>query len=706
MKKLFRRTTYISLLLVLFVSLFGLSIKAVNADEIDKVTDVGGAKYHVTGMVEENILPEGVIQTKYTAESSSPFTGFSAAGSGGGGENVADKYYPQSVNILDIPATGTTRIINWTYTSATSSAIWTKATVVEMAKNFEQNNPGWKVIAAVNGDFFDINAKGNLPYQTSGVAVCDGEVIRPIKSGVSVGFKTENSRKYYINSSDFSCSENHVLTTYDENGNVLATFEVKHMNEMPTANETAIYYPYPSSPTEYTNPTLPSGGYVSILPDRMAPMSNSMVYAKGSVELSDATVELVRGQFGVYTNNLEVKKALEEAHKVRVQREVTGTYAGCENISGGGVRLVAEGKGLYSDDKSRHPRTMVGVKADGTIVFATVDGRQPSNNMYGMTDMEMSALMEYHGCVEANNMDGGGSTTMIIREGNGFRVMNSPSDKTERRDANALLVVVPSLSLEISEIGTTSFELNIPTIDARITISDLVVDVNNQKFTAENDKVVVTGLNPGEEYKVNYTFNLTYDGKTTSENGTEFIVKTSKILPIVKVFKCTYDGETYTIDYELDDPQGTIDSVYFKFDRRTVNATDLTSKTLTYKSESVETVSIYYSYNTGATNSSYQTGSETLCKVVFDNDGDITEEFVRRGELVKEKKVKMPGYVFDGWYLDDAKFNFKEPITENIILTAQYSEKTNNSGINCGAATIVNLCSLIAIATLLILKRK
>ena len=707
MKKLFKRTTYISLTLVLLLALCSFSIKNVSASDYieDKVTDVGGAKYRVKGIVEENILPEGVVQTKYVAECSSPFSGFSAAGSGGGGSNVPDQYYPQSVNILNIPSTGSTRIINWTYTSKTTTAEWTKATVVEMAKNFEQNNPGWKVIAAVNGDFFDINGNGNLPYQTTGVAVCDGEVIRPTSSGVSVGFKSDGSNKSYINSSDFTYSTYHVLTVYNELEEVVTTLDVKYINEMPSDNETAVYYSYPSSQTEYANPTLPSGGYVSVLADRMAPMSSNMVYAKGSVELAEESVSLSKGQFGIYTNNQELKEILKKAYKVRVQREITGTYAGCDNVSGGGDLLVSKGKGVYSNNITRHPRTMVGVKADGTIVFATVDGRQPSSDMYGMTNMEMSALMEYHGCVEANNMDGGGSTTMIIREGNGFRVMNSPSDKTERRDANALLVVIPSLSLELQDVSTDSFELTVPQVDKKISISDIVVEVDKKQFTAVDDKILVTGLEPGKEYEVNYKFNLTYKGKTTENNGTKFTVTTSKIIPTIKELKCSYIDGSYVVNYDIDDPQNAIDFIYFKFDKRSVDVKDQSLKTISYASENVDKITIYYAYNTGATNSSLVTASETLHKVVFDNNGETTEVFVRNNECVKKLKAEnMEGYKFIGWYLNGEKFDFNTPITENIILFSEYAESTSNSCI--GGIVLTNLYSLIALLALILIKRK
>lgn len=93
----------------------------------------------------------------------------------------------------------------------------------------------------------------------------------------------------------------------------------------------------------------------------------------------------------------------------------------------------------------RHPRTAVGKKSDGTIVLLVVDGR--SNESAGMSIPELQKLMKWLGCIDAINLDGGGSTTMFIK-GQPFNgVVNHPSDNKkfdhfgEREVANALLLI-------------------------------------------------------------------------------------------------------------------------------------------------------------------------------------------------------------------------------------------------------------------------
>ncbi len=103
----------------------------------------------------------------------------------------------------------------------------------------------------------------------------------------------------------------------------------------------------------------------------------------------------------------------------------------------GGMPAAADDPGLYAEDfrRNRHPRTAIGVRKDGGLVIVAVDGRQPGLSD-GMTIDEIASLMAELGCVEALNLDGGGSTTMVIKN----KVVNSPSDPTgERSVGNALL---------------------------------------------------------------------------------------------------------------------------------------------------------------------------------------------------------------------------------------------------------------------------
>ena len=94
--------------------------------------------------------------------------------------------------------------------------------------------------------------------------------------------------------------------------------------------------------------------------------------------------------------------------------------------------------------KLRHPRSAVGVKADGKVILLTVDGRQ--ENADGMSLPELTKLMKWLGCVSAINLDGGGSTTLWVSSAPENGVVNYPSDNKKwdhqgtRKVANVILL--------------------------------------------------------------------------------------------------------------------------------------------------------------------------------------------------------------------------------------------------------------------------
>jgi len=84
----------------------------------------------------------------------------------------------------------------------------------------------------------------------------------------------------------------------------------------------------------------------------------------------------------------------------------------------------------------RHPRTCVGITKEA-IILITIDGR--SEQAFGMSLLEAQEFLLGLGCLDAINLDGGGSTSMWFKEKG---IVNIPSDKTgERPVANALLIL-------------------------------------------------------------------------------------------------------------------------------------------------------------------------------------------------------------------------------------------------------------------------
>lgn len=102
-------------------------------------------------------------------------------------------------------------------------------------------------------------------------------------------------------------------------------------------------------------------------------------------------------------------------------------------------RLAAPSRSVYPAGVQRHPRTGVGVTADGRVLMVTVDGRRSASA--GVTLAEMGRLMLSLGAEHSFNLDGGGSTVMarrILQSGE-FKVANRPSDGQQRPATQALV---------------------------------------------------------------------------------------------------------------------------------------------------------------------------------------------------------------------------------------------------------------------------
>ena len=131
----------------------------------------------------------------------------------------------------------------------------------------------------------------------------------------------------------------------------------------------------------------------------------------------------------------------------------------------------------------RHPRTGVGQRPDGSLVFVAVDGRQPGYSS-GMTNSELAQTLVRLGVAQGSALDAGGSTTMAF-DG---KLLNRPSDRPERAVSDSLMVFYygvhappptePVLSPNgdgLDEVQTVSFKLVRPsTVTASLVGPDRV----------------------------------------------------------------------------------------------------------------------------------------------------------------------------------------------------------------------------------------
>ncbi|MBR7113715.1 MAG: phosphodiester glycosidase family protein, partial [Firmicutes bacterium] len=108
---------------------------------------------------------------------------------------------------------------------------------------------------------------------------------------------------------------------------------------------------------------------------------------------------------------------------------------------GGAEMLLDEGE-VVAPSSSAAPRTALGIKADGSVLLYTVDGRQ-SGYSSGATLPQLAQRLQELGCVSAINLDGGGSTTAAARYPGeeDFVIVNRPSGGSQRQCANFIFLV-------------------------------------------------------------------------------------------------------------------------------------------------------------------------------------------------------------------------------------------------------------------------
>lgn len=118
-----------------------------------------------------------------------------------------------------------------------------------------------------------------------------------------------------------------------------------------------------------------------------------------------------------------------------------------------GVAITNDADGGCHSEDSVAPRTAIGIKADNSIVMVVVDGRTTESAGLVLTDLAQHMLAK--GCVNAINLDGGGSSSMAIKGSNNtFAPINKPSDADgERPVGNGLLIIDPTTSVMTGDLN-------------------------------------------------------------------------------------------------------------------------------------------------------------------------------------------------------------------------------------------------------------
>lgn len=143
-----------------------------------------------------------------------------------------------------------------------------------------------------------------------------------------------------------------------------------------------------------------AGSYVGSLP-------TGLVISGGEVVWDDG--QIYEGFVGFNEDNILLVANSMDAAKAKELKIRDGCCFGPVLLMDGVENQIS-----YSSNSGFNPRTAIGQRADGAVIFVCIDGRQAGS--LGGTYTDITNIMVEYGAVNACNLDGGSSTVMLYRD--------------------------------------------------------------------------------------------------------------------------------------------------------------------------------------------------------------------------------------------------------------------------------------------------
>ena len=308
----------------------------------------------------------------------------------------------------------------------------TLSTVMNIAKNYESTT-GSKVMLAVNGDFFFNTGEFVDSYAVNGEVVKMGAYAQKNSFGFDNEGTTAVGRLTTVKP---------MLKVYDAEGNS-TLIEIDNINAPPSEGEISIY-------TNAGTYNFSNVGVTQVKSDA----ANFTSYPVLGTEYTTTTKGVRSGDFSftlrsgryiiVYTAAHEdIFKTYSYGRELDIIGAPGGNFEGCDWVVGGYDILVNNGvanTNCHTDNSgnTKRARTFIGVKADGTMFVCVVD---EIGGSAGITVNQEADLAKALGAQYALELDGGGSSTMVVRINDTLTLRNKPSDGSMRSVGNAVLLV-------------------------------------------------------------------------------------------------------------------------------------------------------------------------------------------------------------------------------------------------------------------------
>lgn len=315
---------------------------------------------------------------------------------------------------------------------AYGSQLYGRSTLNYITNYLESN--GMTVIAGVNADFFEFSTGVSLgPLITGGILRSEGG------DKPSVGFYSDGTAIIGNPGINIKITGNNLELPANLNKEMAANTGVCVYTRDYAANNKATIPTY--------NIVLNVDSAALVIGDSISAVVESIQESESAFDIPDGKIVLSIAQNTEYSWTYEnLVKPISVGDRLTISVTANPGWEDVVYAVGGGDKLVTGGVaatnltgGVKGEAASR---TVIGIKADGTVVLYTVDGRQSGYSAGATLDQTAQRMVEL-GCVEALNLDGGGSTVLGSQYPgySSVSTVNSPSDGSQRSCANYIFLV-------------------------------------------------------------------------------------------------------------------------------------------------------------------------------------------------------------------------------------------------------------------------
>lgn len=328
--------------------------------------------------------------------------------------------------------------------------IYGKSNIFNIALKYE-NDTGRKVIAAFNGDFFMSTGEPVGAYVKN-------KFIYHLSDRNGFGFN--NKGEVYVGP---ITSKGYIAIELNNN-NQKKPFFINKINESPSKGEISIFY---SNDKQIEMNTPNTGKYLIRLNEASEenkyefPLYGEPYRLIKGEKISNQTVKVLKGYVGIEINNKEAIDYFYENFnfcntKATILKILDKNFDNLDYYIGGGHKLIVDNEILpegfdekSSHDTGTHPRTTIGLTNKDQFFITVIDGRQPDYSQ-GITITEQATLARELNAKYAIELDGGGSSSIVLRIDDELQIMNKPSDGQLRPVSNAVLIVEKEARFEIT----------------------------------------------------------------------------------------------------------------------------------------------------------------------------------------------------------------------------------------------------------------